>query len=38
MSQLKPWNLELTCYKALPYSLEREINNLEQTKVFTLHC
>ena len=29
---------ELTCYKALLCSLEREITNLDQTNIFTLHC
>ena len=28
----------MTCYKALLCSLVREITNLEQTKVYTLHC
>ena len=33
-----PQSQELTCYKALLHSFECEITNLEQTKVYTLHC
>ena len=29
---------DLTCYKAVPYLLERENTNLKQSKTYTLHC
>ena len=29
---------DLTCYKAVLYLLEREITNLKQAKIYTLHC
>ena len=32
------YNGRLICYKALLWSLVREITNLEQTEVYMLHC